>query len=218
MAMKNTVRTILLSSVLLLASCGEKEVSIEEKILMQSFSGLNAAQAYDHVCGGDSLQKMKPTDPAMANLMANTQMLAYRISGFMRERRPEDTIEDAVARLQDTQKLFAAKTEALLKKDGCESEAGKAAANSFRLFTTTGPAEIHVMIDSEVVKQGGTPVLQKMETKEGAQQEPSKADADGSMTVEEIQNADPQPGAPEPSFDQKVKADFLSPGLKSKDE
>lgn len=160
-------RILLLSSVLFsvvaLGACSPEPVSIEEKVLMESFSGLSAAQAYDHLCQKDSLQRLPQTDPKMANLMGNTQMLAYRISGFMRERRPDDTVDDAVKRLQDTQKLFAAKAEAALKNDGCDSPAGKAGLNSFTLYTSNQPGVVHQLVDQEVIKRGGKPVLQKID-------------------------------------------------------
>ncbi len=153
-------RILLLSSVLVsvaaLGACSQEPISIEEKMLMSSFSAVNAAQAYDHVCQGDTLAAMEQSDPRFANLSGNIQMLAYRIGWFMHERRPNDTVDEAAKRLQDIQKLVAAKTENVLGKEGCEGEAAQDAKKSFDLYTPSEPVAIDRMINEAVVKSGGT--------------------------------------------------------------
>ncbi len=155
-------RILLLSCVLTLGACSQEPISIEEKMLMSSFAAVNAAQAYDHICQGDTLAKMKQSDAPFANLSGNIQMLAYRIGWFMHERRPNDTVDEAAKRLQDIQRLVAAKTENTLEKQGCDGEAAKSAKKSFDLYTKNEPVAIDTMINEAVIKSGGALAIMEL--------------------------------------------------------
>lgn len=130
----------------------QKAPSVEEQVLMETFIGYQSALVFDEVCnkGGSSSQA------GAKNLAGNQEMLAARIGGLQKLRYPQASAADLNQKLKATSKAIEGKIAEKVRKDGCESRAGKAAGEAYELFSQAQPSQLSGLIDKKVADKGGT--------------------------------------------------------------
>ena len=135
----------------------QKAASIEEQVLMETFIGYQSALVFDEVCNkNDPKSRYDFEKPENVNLMGNQQMLAARIGGLQHLRFPEASVDDLVKKLVATSAAIESKIAEKVRSDGCESRAGKAAGEAYKLFSQAHPAQVFGLIDKKIVEKGGT--------------------------------------------------------------
>lgn len=140
------------------AACSKaaEEMTVEEKVMTNAFSGFVAAGTYDSVCGG---KKLAETDvkknPDFAIYFGNRQLFGGRMGTLWKLRHKDGTPEQGIASLVATERSIAEKIAKVLKDQGCESEAGKQGKTMYDLYTKTHPAKLNAMFDKTIEKSGG---------------------------------------------------------------
>jgi len=148
---------------LFLASCTEeKEATIEEIVVMETFVAYQAALAYDEICNNNSAQDRFKNMNKKENIMliGHEQMLAARAGGLQHIRFPDATVDELVVRLVNGLSKTKEKTENLLKEKGCTSPEANKIKAAYTMFSKSHPAQIFSLIDKKIIRQGGrvTPV------------------------------------------------------------
>lgn len=141
---------------LLLNACGKTQ-GTEEAVLSKLFTSYIMGITYDIVCNGNTVKSQYDTSkPESVVLRGNEQVITMRVGNVWHKTHPSGTVEQGVHFLINNQKKIAAKATAEFKRLGCNTPNAQSAAKAFDLYTHTLPPALNGMIDSEIVKQGGT--------------------------------------------------------------
>jgi len=148
---------ILLTATALLTACSKPAPpSVEEKAVSKAFTMMIVGQTFDQSCNEAKLAKMTAKDKSLVLMMGNQQYLAAWLGGLLHVRYPDETVEAITRRLGAVHDATKKSTEEALKKQGCDSEAGKAAAKAYEFYTKVHPAKVFEMLAKQIEKEGGT--------------------------------------------------------------
>lgn len=143
---------------LFLASCSQKQepASIEEQVLLKTFTAFTVALKYDEVCNGaDPKARFDFNKKENVLILGTEQMLAARLGGLMHLRRPDKPAKDLVDVLVKMRDKVGQEAEAGLKSKTCDSAEAKQTAKALEIYKNTHPSIVFAMIDKEIEKQGG---------------------------------------------------------------
>lgn len=146
------IAVILLVFLTFPALAEQKDASVEEQVLMETFIGYQSALVFDEVCNKDDSSSQGEAE----NLTGNQQMLTARIAGLQHLRYPDASADELAKQLVTTSKAIEGKIEEKVRADGCESRAGTAAEEAYQLFSQADPAQVYGLIDKKIVEKGGT--------------------------------------------------------------
>lgn len=141
-----------------LSACGQPP-SVEEKLLMQSFSTLQAAFVYDEVCNHvlakDRYDFEGANKAKNINLFDNERMLAARLGGLYHIRYPDHPVKKGVEWLTNIQSSIQKQAREKFQKDGCETEGAKSVGRALATYSSLPSIIILPKLDQEIEKQGG---------------------------------------------------------------
>jgi hypothetical protein len=140
----------------LLSACSQPKPTAEEKVLANIFTNFVAAQAYDETCNGGKITTVPPQKDKNIYWYGNQQVLAALMAAPLKRRHPKDTVEEGVKRLLNARDRIAARSRALLARQGCASAEAAHMGKALQMFVMLPPWQLQGMIAGEVKKQGGT--------------------------------------------------------------
>jgi hypothetical protein len=150
---------LFLFSLLIIAGCDTKEkvtsLTIEEKVLLEVFSGFSTAQAYDKICNEGKITQQEPNGDNLY-WYGNMQILPALVAAPMIRRNPDMPPEEGAQRLLKIQQQIMSKGSEILQKEGCDSEKAKKMEKQLELFRATPPWVIMKIITQKVENEGGT--------------------------------------------------------------
>ncbi|MDB5491253.1 MAG: hypothetical protein JWO78_1102 [Micavibrio sp.] len=150
--------SLLCLTCLALGGCG-KGPTVEERALLQIFSGLVAAQTYDEVCNKtDPKSRYDMKDQGNVNEFGNMQLLAGRIGTTRHQRFPQESAADSVKWLTAFHDNVQQRTRSSLEKKGCKSSDTQKDRKVLEKFRTTPPATLNGIIDEQIRQQGASPL------------------------------------------------------------
>lgn len=142
----------------LLSGCAEEKPaspSVEETVLLTSFTSLTVAQEYDRFCNGGAITNGRVDEDKTMTLRSNAQLLSIRIGGLQHARHPEKSVDQLAEMLMDGQNKVQAQIRGALTSEGCDGQQGMAASVALQFFSKTAPWIMQDKIDKEIVKRGG---------------------------------------------------------------
>jgi len=134
-----------------------QSTTIEEQVLVQSFSVYQMGLAYDEICNKtDPKTRYDTKKKENVMLFGNQNLLTARIGGLMHKRNPDKTVDELVEDLINLSKVIEQAIKKKLNEQGCKGEAAQAAENAFKLYSTAQPIQINSFLDKRIVEGGGT--------------------------------------------------------------
>ena len=166
MTIKKIIVSCILSLVLLLGftekNYAKEGMTVEEKILLKSFTVYQASLTYDEICNDVQPKEYynkdddNPNKTKNVNILGNQQLLVARLGWMQKLRFPKLSIEDVVERLVGMAEKIKNKTAETLKEKGCASKEAESLKNGLLLYSTNHPVQISSFLDKAIIKGGGT--------------------------------------------------------------
>lgn len=141
---------VVLFAIVGLSGCDKQSVK-SDVVVGQIFDNLNAAMAYDEVCGNNAaVQSVNP------NLFGNMQAIAFLFSQELAANHPDIKPDDVKTMVTERRNRVSEKAATTLRDKGCDSDEAQKAKIALEQFLTRSPPDMYASIEAKVQSVGGT--------------------------------------------------------------